>query len=318
MFAKLAFTELRADRGVCTAECGTYACLKGGPGEPPPSPGGDRGLPTAGCPLHSHPASLVDNRDCTLCGSCARGCAHANVALRLRPPGADLWGAHNATDSEVALMFLLLGALGVHHGGEVAAALGIDGWFGDGWLRANPSALPPSLFWPRAGLASALLLAPWALCAAADAAAGAAAGAWARARPPAAAAAAAAQQPQPPFTRLAYGWLPLVWAASLAHYTSLFASEAGLVLPRLADGLYLPHFVADALPRAVLAPSAAAFLQAAALVGGGGAATALTVALGRQGAYAPARVAAQLAGVAAAGAALWGLIVTEPFLAAPG
>lgn len=28
LFAKLAFTELRARKGVCTATCSTYGCIK--------------------------------------------------------------------------------------------------------------------------------------------------------------------------------------------------------------------------------------------------------------------------------------------------
>ena len=50
--------------------CSTYHCYKGGPEEPP------AGLATAGCPVYSHPAQLVDNRNCVLCMTCdkARPC----------------------------------------------------------------------------------------------------------------------------------------------------------------------------------------------------------------------------------------------------
>ncbi len=44
--------------------CSTYHCYKGGPEEPP------AGLETAGCPVYSHPAQLVDNRNCVLCMTC--------------------------------------------------------------------------------------------------------------------------------------------------------------------------------------------------------------------------------------------------------
>jgi len=33
MFAKLSYVDVRANRGICTAECNAYSCLKGGPGE---------------------------------------------------------------------------------------------------------------------------------------------------------------------------------------------------------------------------------------------------------------------------------------------
>ena len=58
LFAKLAFTELRARKGVCSGNCTTYHCFKGGPAEPP------EGMETEGCPLGSHPANLSDNAAC--------------------------------------------------------------------------------------------------------------------------------------------------------------------------------------------------------------------------------------------------------------
>jgi hypothetical protein len=102
--------------------------------------------------------------------------------------------------------------------------------------------------------------------------------------------------------------------ASLAHYLQLFGSEAGSVLPAAADLLHLPRSVHDAMPSAALAPPVVAFLQAAALTVGGGASTALTIALGRTLGVAPGRVAAQCAGIFAAGLLLWPLIVDAPFL----
>ena len=87
------------------------------------------------------------------------------------------------------------------------------------------------------------------------------------------------------------------------------------MLPALADLLHAPQAVVDAAPRASLAPSVVAFLQAAALAGGGAASTALTLHLGRAFGFAPARVAAQCGAIFAAGAALLPLIVTAPFTA---
>ena len=89
LFAKMAMTELRARSGVCTSECpcsgwgglsqgysnespldagrcGKYHCFKGGP------PTGDEGMETLGCPLHSYPGQLTDNRNCMLCGECVK------------------------------------------------------------------------------------------------------------------------------------------------------------------------------------------------------------------------------------------------------
>lgn len=331
MFAKLAVIELRADRGVCTAECSTYACIKGGPGEAPPSPGADRGLPTGGCPLFSHPASLTDNKDCTLCGVCVKGCAHSNVALRLRPPGADLWAApHTGSPEEVALMLLLLGAVGVH---RAPALLNLFAPL----VNASSSASDfssfsfiHSSFTTHALVSALLLLAPLALCRGADALALALA-------PP-----SPRTSPAAPYARLAYGWLPLVWAASLAHYASIFGAEAGLVLPRAAIFVGAsPAWALAHVPHASLAPAAVAFVQASLLVAGGGAATALTLHLGKPqqrahsnaaaitgsgggdgggggGAYSPARVAAQCVGIAVAGLLLWPITVTGPWLVTGG
>jgi polyferredoxin len=325
MFAKLAVIELRGVRGVCTAECSTYGCVRGGPAVPASSAGCDRGLPTTGCPLYSHPANLTDNRDCTLCGSCVKACPHGAVELRLRPPGADLWSpVHSATAEEVALMFLLLGAVGVHRL-ERAALLTFDwlaGMQSDASLAAAQALL--AHFPTHAALSAALLALPGVVAWGADAAVcGAAAGARAAAAAASGSGTAAATPPgwaaeaadgTQAFVRLAYGWLPFVWAASLAHYTQLFGAEAGHVLPAAADLLHLPPFIHDAMPSGALAPPVIAFLQTATLAGGGAAATALTLHLGRAFAYAPARVATQCAAIFGAGALLLPLIVQSPFL----
>ena len=44
--------------------------LQGRPREPPD------GLETNGCPIGSHPAQLVDNRNCVLCMECLKACPH--------------------------------------------------------------------------------------------------------------------------------------------------------------------------------------------------------------------------------------------------
>ena len=48
------------------------------------------------------------------------------MELRLRFPGSDLWSGHKALQSEVALMFLLLGAVYVHHLPRLLLQLGLD------------------------------------------------------------------------------------------------------------------------------------------------------------------------------------------------
>ncbi|TVQ55049.1 MAG: 4Fe-4S binding protein, partial [Spirulina sp. DLM2.Bin59] len=104
LFAKLSMTELRAQTGICSAECTTYQCYKGGPAK-------GEGQETDGCPLYSHPAQLQDNRDCVLCMTCLKACPHRSVAVNLRPPGIELWTTHTPQAYEVALLFLLLGGV---------------------------------------------------------------------------------------------------------------------------------------------------------------------------------------------------------------
>lgn len=104
MFAKLSMTELRARQGVCSAECDTYHCYKGGPEEAP------EGLDTAGCPIMSHPAQLPDNRNCVLCMECVKACPHRSIEFRWRLPAFDLVSGHTTAWHESCLMFMLLGA----------------------------------------------------------------------------------------------------------------------------------------------------------------------------------------------------------------
>ena len=107
LFAKLSMTELRAQQGICSATCNTYQCYKGGPQK-------GEGMETNGCPLYSHPAQLVDNRDCVLCMTCLKACPHRSVEVNLRPPGIELWTSHEPRSYEVALLFLLLGGVYLH------------------------------------------------------------------------------------------------------------------------------------------------------------------------------------------------------------
>lgn len=48
------------------------------------------------------------------------------MEVRLRFPGSDLWSGHKALQSEVSLMFLLLGAVYVHHLPQLLLQFGLD------------------------------------------------------------------------------------------------------------------------------------------------------------------------------------------------
>ena len=205
-------------------------------------------------------------------------------------------------------MFLLLGADGVHRLPQLAAPL-----LGADSAEAARQALAGD-FGAHAALSFGALMLPGLVAWGADVAAcGAEVAVAELARRGGGAARGEVRGSVAPsaFVRLAYGWLPLVWAGSLAHWLDMFGAEAGTVLSAAAVGLGLP---ASAAPHAALAPPVTAFLQAALLVVGGGASTALTVHLGRADGLAPARTAAQAAGIAVVGLTLWSLIVRADFL----
>jgi transcriptional regulator with AAA-type ATPase domain/NAD-dependent dihydropyrimidine dehydrogenase PreA subunit len=232
LFAKLSMTELRAQQGTCSAECTTYQCYKGGPVK-------GEGQETNGCPLYSHPAQLEDNRDCVLCMTCLKACPHRSVELNLRPPGIELWTTHQPRAAEVALMFLLLGAVYLHHLPDLQRALQahfglqlpLDTWVGHSLVSFGVLALPALAPLSLEGLQ----------------------GIWRRTQ---------GLSPRP-IVRLAYGYLPLVWAANLAHYLRLGLGEGGRVLPISlatfgASGANLPVWVAH--------PAVVAFLQGTTLL----------------------------------------------------
>lgn len=95
LFSLLAPLELRVkDRGVCQQH--THKdCLIG----------------TAcsyGCPWGVYPGALRRNAYCGLCAECLRSCPKDNIALRLRPFGADLWVAGERRLDEAYKAFIML------------------------------------------------------------------------------------------------------------------------------------------------------------------------------------------------------------------
>ncbi len=226
LFAKLSMTELRAQQGTCSAECTTYQCYKGGPQK-------GEGMETNGCPLYSHPAQLVDNRDCVLCMTCLKACPHRSVEVNLRPPGIDLWTTHLPRSYEVALLLLLLGGIFLHRLPEINALLGLG--------------IDLTQFWPHLGLSLATLGLPAALVLLAG---GTIAG---LNRTP----------KSKPFVQLAYGYLPLVLGGSLAHYLRLGLGEAGRILPVTFATFGLSG---EGLPVWIAHPAVIAFLQGTTLI----------------------------------------------------
>jgi transcriptional regulator with AAA-type ATPase domain/NAD-dependent dihydropyrimidine dehydrogenase PreA subunit len=243
LFAKLSMTEIRANQGTCSAECTTYQCYKGGVQK-------GEGLETNGCPLYSHPAQLQDNRDCVLCMTCLKACPHRSVELNLRPPGIELWTTHIPRSYEVALLLLLLGGAFLHRLPEIQLALVALGW-----------QFSLDQFFPHLGL-SLLILLISALIPLAGYGVMRSLYALNLRYQQSSPAKKIISKPRP-FIQLAYGYLPLVLGANLAHYLDLFLQEAGRILPVSfatfgLDGSALPIFIAH--------PAVVSFLQATTLI----------------------------------------------------
>jgi transcriptional regulator with AAA-type ATPase domain/NAD-dependent dihydropyrimidine dehydrogenase PreA subunit len=236
LFAKLSIIELRAQQGTCAAECSTYHCYKGGKGF-------GEGLTTNGCPVYSHPAQLTDNKDCVLCMTCLKACPHRSVELNLRPPGIELWTTHVPHGYEVALLFLLLGGIYLHRLPEINSLLGLG--------------INLEQFFPHLGLSIAVLIIPpliplvaYAVMQAIYRLGKAETIPFKITKPLS-------------FVCLAYGYLPLVWGGSLAHYWRLGLQEGGRVIP-IAFATF--GQIRDDLPSFVGDPAVISFLQGLTLI----------------------------------------------------
>jgi len=127
LFAKLSILELRAEAGTCRGSCTNYGCFKGGPAV-------DEGMPTGGCPLATHPAHLIHNRNGVLCLTCAQVCPHRSVQLRLRPLATDLQRDMEHPAGEPGLILVLLGGVCPHHRQRLL-----------GWFPLAPALALPAL-----------------------------------------------------------------------------------------------------------------------------------------------------------------------------
>jgi transcriptional regulator with AAA-type ATPase domain/NAD-dependent dihydropyrimidine dehydrogenase PreA subunit len=248
LYAKLSIIELRAQQGICSASCNTYQCYKGGPAK-------GEGQDTNGCPVYSHPAQLTDNRNCVLCMTCLKACPHRSVEVNLRPPGIELWTSHLATNYEVALLFLLLGSVAVHHLSQICELLQLP-------VTALES-------WPiHAGLTTLALLLPGIVAFSCDFLA----------------VKLHRSSPDRPFRDRAYAYLPLVLCANLSHYLQLGLTEAGAVVPVTLATFGLPSTTlpSNLVQPFIAHPAVVAFLQGSVLLAGGLLAIALLGKISRQ------------------------------------
>ena len=125
LFSQAAPLELRVkDKAACLA-CTDKPCYNGS----------EKGY---GCPWGVFPAGLVKNTYCGLCMECLRTCPKDNLAVNIRPFGADLAQPSHKLD-EAFKAFIMLGAALVYAGvllgpyGSVklaAYSVGTKAWFG--------------------------------------------------------------------------------------------------------------------------------------------------------------------------------------------
>jgi len=101
LYALFSPIEVRArDRNLCR-KCRTRSCFKGNAmGEP--------------CPTFEYAGTMSQNTYCILCMECAKTCEKNNVALQLRPWGADLSTHHRPRTDEAYLALLMLSLTGFH------------------------------------------------------------------------------------------------------------------------------------------------------------------------------------------------------------
>ena len=97
IYSTFAPVEIRARNKKVCAKCTTEDCLNGN----------ERGY---ACPTGISLKVIQDSADCTMCGECIRSCDKRNVALNLRPFGADLapWAKPRRDQAWLALVLLTL------------------------------------------------------------------------------------------------------------------------------------------------------------------------------------------------------------------
>jgi ferredoxin len=101
LYALFAGIEVRSRDGEICNDCHTKECV--------------RGSETAyGCPTFEYPGTMDSNTYCIQCGECLQACPHDNLAVNLRPWGADLANIKKPRSDEAYLALLMLSISGFH------------------------------------------------------------------------------------------------------------------------------------------------------------------------------------------------------------
>lgn len=116
LYALFAPFEVRArDKDVCTT-CTSKACYRG-------SDAGD------GCPTGEFLGTMSQNTYCISCMECVKTCDRDNVALQMRPWGADLAVHHRPRSDEAYLALIMLALTGFHGLTMTACWQDVVDWF---------------------------------------------------------------------------------------------------------------------------------------------------------------------------------------------
>jgi YHS domain-containing protein len=101
LYAMFSGVEVRSkDQSVCRS-CRGKECVKGS-------------RTAYGCPTFLFPGYLTSNTYCIQCMECIQACPENNLAINLRPWGADLIGQHRPRTDEAYLALLMLSITGFH------------------------------------------------------------------------------------------------------------------------------------------------------------------------------------------------------------
>jgi len=238
VYATFAPVELRGhDRAICR-DCAGRDCFHGNAlGNP--------------CPTFQYLGGMERSGSCLLCLECVRSCPEDNVAVSLRPFGAELAALPRPRWDEAWLALILVGLTSFH--GFVMTP-----WWGrltdavEAWAGLGPTAAFTGLM----AAAVALPIAAYAWVAAL-------ARAWGRAGARVARAA--------PFIQYAFALLPVAFFYHLAHNAGHLFLEGGSLVPALSDPLgwgWNLLGTAHILPGPLLTGSWLLILQVACLVVG--------------------------------------------------
>lgn len=193
--------ELRPESADVCRRCTSKACYHGTE-------------TTAPCPTNLFPGHLRENTYCTLCSECVRSCPHENMALRVRPLGADLLQKDRFLWDESGLAVVLL-ALTSFHGLTMTPLWGRM----NGWLRLETGigATASFSFWM-----TILVCLPFLLF-------------WFASKVTAWWAKDSDQSAGRVFKVYAYSLIPVALFYHLAHNSMHFFLEAGSLIPLLSD-----------------------------------------------------------------------------------